>query len=296
MSDNKAEVPQPTQRSVISRRTAIEVIGGTVAGIVAETVLPKVAEAQLIPSPEPQIPEDIKMLAEKKTQIAKKFIYHLPGQEAQDITIQYSNGPETTVSVTYGMKDLDLNEKTIQNARLQITHSSQKPYFVASMARRIDEGMGMLVRESNPKKDLGRSLAQAFEKHLGISLDQIAAGRTTPEQMAKLEEISNIFGFYPGGNIFVHRERSQLADQLFDSSYSIWLNESEKLSQELAKLSPEAKVGMSNVFLEDLELIMDCAQPGVSLNDVGINRNVVDFIIAMSENPRHKQFFDKIAA
>lgn len=167
------------------------------------------------------------------------------------------------------------------------------------MAWQMDLQAGMLVRESNGDKQIENHLSNSFAMHLGVNFDKIAATppQATAEQMADLEAVSHVLGFLPdSGNIFIHKNRKQLAETVFDSTYAKWFSNQEELSKSLNKLSPKLKKAMSNIMLEGLELIMECAEPGTTLDKVGINRNVVDFVIGMSENPQHKFFFDKRAA
>ncbi len=302
----------------VSRRWTLKAgLAATAAAVLG--IRPKQADAQLFPtgfephkppeaplavkpevkanSPESQIPQDLRAAVDKKTQIAKKLLYNIPGQEPPDIILEYPDVPETRATVVYGFKNLENpGETTIQDARLQLSYSPQEPRSVAAVSLESSEKLGILVRESNQNKDLERIFSNAFEKYLGISFDQITMGRATANQMAKLEEIGHLFDFAnytndsQSKNIFVHRQRSQLPDNLFAKAFAIWTSEPEQLAQKLEQANASSKKAMSDVFLAALILILDCAPKEASFKSVGIEKSHVLRVLAISD---HRQEYEE---
>lgn len=247
---------------------------------------------ELTPKVEPS--PALKAGLEKKTGIVDNLLVD-PGEHLS-IAIDYSDADlpgsalEPGVSPSFGVKVLkeDPRQVTIINPSLKVALSPS--VSDETLIKDASDSLCDLMLESNQDKPLVEDFAEVVQNSTGINLDTVLQNATNQSQQLKWSEISSVLGFEK----FQQRKgRDKLKKALFKSLFITWLDEPESVEKIVAKARPESQPIIANMFLEVLKKTMDCAKPGFTLKEFGVDRNSVDKLVAKSENFLYKQYFDK---
>jgi hypothetical protein len=102
-------------------------------------------------------------------------------------------------------------------------------------------------------------------------------------------DFPNYTGAPPNNNIFT--QRGNLTETFLINCLSIWMSESDQLSQKLNQAPYHTQAPMTDLFLFGLKLLSECGNNPEAFKSLGIKEKTMNNILKLSEDPELVKYF-----
>lgn len=228
---------------------------------------------------------------ERVKQLVKSASHFLDGDTIQLNVLP--KGIKTSVTAKYHPRVV---ENTITDPSIMIRVATEEDQPMALTDLQIGEKVGEIIGAKRGNY-LFEKFQEAFSEHAKIDLKLISESKGSADQLAVLNQFKAFFELSSFVNGAKKEEEfgslKNIKKDLFSKTMAIWLLQSDKLVDKLKTLTGINQVAMANIFAKTLRHAMDTVSSQTAWEDLGINKNAVYDVIALSKNDQLKKYFDE---
>lgn len=226
-----------------------------------------------------EVPAEFKNWMEKIVKISKNFF-----KKERDIELDFKEGQYGTV-------------KSNRNLGFRVWFTKDKKIHKQT-ALELGQNLGEYVN-SDSNNDPAGKFSRGILEHTGINLSKINDKSISLEDKSKFEALAAYFDFtnYTGLEKGSRPPQNlNNVNELFKNMYSLWICEPDDLAARIGKIGEKKnKIMVANVFLSGLISILDCADPKVKFDSLGLDRKSIDKVIKISGNKMYKNYLSDAA-